>query len=90
MYPCPSDDILAVSGLNLDAQSEMPLNPDSEDDSDDSSPDSDLGNSPVGDLYNVLQGLNEWVVTVLCVAAEYFVVHCFTRYINDIFVLFAI
>ena len=79
-----------MSGLNLDAQSEMPLNPDSEDDSDDSSPDSDLGNSPVGDLYNVLQGLNEWVVTVLCVAAEYFVVHCFTRYINDIFVLFAI
>ncbi len=68
-----------MSGLNLDAQSDLPLNPESEDDNEDSSLDSDLGVSSVGDLYTVLQGLNEWTVTVLCVAAEYFVVHCFTR-----------
>lgn len=80
LYPCPSSDVLAVSGLNLDPQSEAPLNPENEEENEDPSLDSTLGNSTIGDLYTVLQGLNGWVVTVLCVGAEYFLVHCYTSY----------
>jgi len=78
-----------VSGLNLPP--DAPLNPELEEDSEENSLENDQGwlgpldTTSVADLYSVLKGVHAGALTVLCVGAEYYAVHCYTRCVLSAF-----